>query len=90
MNKKILVKFELDCGRCGEIDSFFVSTQEEIDSFIGATFHFNEIVGKHSFVEHVATYSDFNIVSKDEEKVEWLISILGSHLSGVYLKEHII
>jgi len=89
LNKKILVKFELDCGRCGEIESLFVATKKDLQKLDGKMLHFNEVLGKHSFVEHLCKESDFKIVSNDEDKINWLVSILGEQISGITLIEHL-
>lgn len=87
MNK--LFRFYVDFGRGYSLEGLFISTEEELDLLDNANIHFGEAFGKHSEVN----LDDFNwrecctVVTDDQEKVDWLISLLGYSLSG-YNPEH--
>ena len=89
MTKKLLVKFELDCGRQGSIESLFITTKKELKKLINQNMDFYEIVGKHSHVEHFSTEEDFLIMSEDQDKISNIASLLGTHISGVELDTHL-
>jgi len=43
-----LWSFNLDCGRMGELESLFVANESDIESAIGKTVYFGEVLGKYS------------------------------------------
>lgn len=88
-NKKILVKFFLDCGRQGEIESLFISTEDEMNSIMGKSMSFYEVVGKHSQVFDVASWANFSIISDDPLKVQMMEETMGTHISGIDIFEHL-
>lgn len=90
MSDKILVRFELDCGRQGCIESLFISTKEEIDSIIGKSLEFYEVVGKHSFVQDTASWTQFSIVSDDPVKVQMMEETMGTIISGIYIFDYVV
>jgi len=47
---KGLYQFHWDCGRMGEVNGLFITTQEQVDKVVGNDVHFGEILGKHSDV----------------------------------------
>lgn len=87
MNK--LFRFYVDYGRGYELEGLFISTEEELNLLNNANIHFGEAFGKHS----EASLDDFKwqecctVVTDDQEKVNWLIELLGYTLSG-YNPEH--
>lgn len=48
--KKALYKFYADCGRMGQLEGIFISTQEKVDKLIKSKIevYFGEVLGKHS------------------------------------------
>jgi hypothetical protein len=82
-----LFKFEVSCGRMGDLEGIFTATQEEVDSIIGKRVYFGEVLGKHSDIflsegnlksEHIILLSD------DQEFVTKFIEILGKGtISGI-------
>lgn len=86
----ILVRFELDYGREGSVNGLFVTTKEWMEALSGVTIYFGEILGKHSEV----WIDDFNwteyctVLTDDQDKIEFLIDLLGSHISGYDPSDH--
>ena len=84
MTNKLLVQFYWDCGRMGDIDGLFVSTQEELNSWYGREVYFGEVLGKHSEIYGQIDPEDFTVKSDDQEFITKIEELLGSHLSGFY------
>lgn len=72
---KILVSFHWDCGRAGDVESLFVCDKALLDKSIGKHVYFGEILGKHSEVYGTLEKGHVQIVSDDQEKIEWLIAV---------------
>lgn len=77
-----LYRFYWDCGRQGSVEGLFVANSKEIESRIGHQVYFGEILGKHSEVYGTLDESDLEVVTDDQEKIEWLVSLLGTSISG--------
>lgn len=77
-----LYSFYVDCGRMGSLDGLFIATQEEVDKAIGKYMYFGEVLGKHSNIEGELEASEVELISSDQEKVQWLFELLGSDVSG--------
>lgn len=73
-----LYKMEVDCGRSGELSGLFVSPS----SPVGLYCEFGEVLGKHSDVSGTIEESEITVVSEDQDKIEWLVDLLGYSLSG--------
>lgn len=84
-----LYQFYVDCGRMGSLDGLFIATQEEVDKAIGKHVYFGEVLGKHSEVEGELYAHEITLVSSDQEKVCWLLDLLGSCVSGFNPLEYI-
>ena len=84
MTKKLLVQFYWDCGRMGDIDGLFVTTQEELSSWYNRYISFGEVLGKHSDIDGTIEPEDFTVKSDDQEFITKIEELLGSHLSGFY------
>lgn len=84
MTQLKLYKFEVDYGRHGSLEGLFVSTEDELNLINNATIHFGEALGKHSevWLDDFKWQECCSVVSDDEEKIEWLVGILGYTLSG--------
>lgn len=80
--KKILVKFRWDCGRQGDLEGLFVCTEDERQSLIGKRVYFGEVLGKHSEIQGPIEEKELRILSDDQEKIDWLISVAGWTVSG--------
>lgn len=79
---KKLYSFYWDCGRMGNLQGLFIAEQSEVDKILGKEVYFGEVLGKHSEVYGEIGDSDIEVVSEDQEKVEWLEKLLGSTVSG--------
>lgn len=79
---RFLVRFAWDCGRMGNVEGLFVTTQEELDVAYGKEVYFGEILGKHSEVHGTLTIEDITVVSEDQDFIEKLVALLGTSLSG--------
>lgn len=77
-----LYSFYVDCGRMGSLDGLFIATQEEVDKAIGKEMYFGEVLGKHSDVGGTLEAHEIKLVSDDQEKVDWLLDLLGESVSG--------
>ena len=82
MTKKLLVQFFWDCGRMGDVDGIFVTTQEELDKAYGKEVYFGEILGKHSEVYGTLEEKDITVLSDDQEFITKFVEIVGENPSG--------
>lgn len=73
-----LWKFKWDCGRMGYVRGLFVCTQAELDTALGREVYFGEILGKHSEIYGTLGEEDLTLVSEDQEKIQWLVEVIGS------------
>lgn len=79
---KGLYRFYWDCGRQGDVEGLFIATREEVLGSVGREAYFGEILGKHSEVFGELSLGDFELVSEDQEKIEWIEELLGTSISG--------
>ncbi len=79
---KNLYSFYWDCGRMGNLEGLFIAEESDVQNIIGKEVYFGEVLGKHSEVSGVVDKEDIEVVSEDQEKVEWLENLLGSTVSG--------
>lgn len=77
-----LYSFYVDCGRQGSLDGLFIATQEQVDKAIGCEMYFGEVLGKHSDVQGTLEAHEIKLMSSDQDKVEWLLELLGENVSG--------
>jgi ribosome modulation factor len=79
-----LYKFEMDYGRHGSLEGLFISSEEYLNLLNDATIYFGEVLGKHSevWIEEFKWQECCTVVSDDQDKIQWLIEILGYDLSG--------
>ena len=50
MGKDCLWKYTLDCTPWGNVEGVFIATREQVNSLIGKTVHFGNVLGIHSDV----------------------------------------
>lgn len=79
---KKLYSFYWDCGRMGDLQGLFVAEESEVNKIIGKEVYFGEVLGKHSEVYGTVDKEDIEVVSDNQEKIEWLVSLLGTDISG--------
>lgn len=82
MTKKLLVQFYWDCGRMGNLEGLFITTEDELKSWYGREASFGEVLGKHSEIDGTLDEGDFTIKSDDQEFIAKIEELLGIHLSG--------
>lgn len=79
---KTLYKYDIDWGRGYGVEGVFISTPEALSKLFGKRIYFGEICGKHSEIEVSFTEDDFEVVSQDQEKIEWLEGLFDETISG--------
>lgn len=89
MTKKLLVQFYWDCGRLGDLEGLFITTEDELKSWYGRESYFGEVLGKHSEIDGAIDEGDFTIKSDDQEFIDKIEELLGDHLSGFYPGDYI-
>jgi len=69
--KKAIYKFHFGCGRQGDLEGVFVSTQERVDKLVESQIevYFGEVLGKHSEVLGPIDEGEITFVSDNEEAV---------------------
>lgn len=79
-----LYSFYWDCGRMGDLEGLFVADSDEITKIINKEISFGEVLGKHSEISGTLEEEDLVVLSEDQEKIEWLLSLLdgGNTISG--------
>ena len=85
-----LYSFHWDCGRSGDLDGLFVAEEDQVDSAIGKRLYFGEVLGKHSEVEGILEASDLEEVSREQDKITWLVDLLGTSISGFNPLEYLV
>ena len=75
MGKQGIYKFNVDCGRQGELDGVFVATDEDIEILVdnGIEVYFGEVLGKHSEVYGKIEYDEVEFVTDDKKVVDLFI-----------------
>ena len=68
--------------RGGDVEGLFVEDSDVVENAIGSDVYFGEICGKHSDVYGTLDEEDLTVVSEDQEKISWLVDILGRSISG--------
>jgi len=68
--------------RGGDVEGLFVEDSDVVENAIGSNVYFGEICGKHSDVYGTLDEEDLTVVSEDQEKINWLVDILGRSISG--------
>lgn len=79
---KKLYSFNWDCGRMGWLAGLFVAEESDVEGAIGKEVYFGEVLGKHSEIYGTLEEKDLAVVSEDQEKIEWLVSLLGNTAYG--------
>lgn len=88
---KNLYSFYWNVRRMGSVEGLFICDPVVLESHFGDDVYFGEILGKHSEIYGTLDEDDVKLVSDDQEKVEWLLDLLGASVSGYnpldYLRE---
>lgn len=61
-----LYRFHWDCGRHGSIDSVLLLTDAEIDSHVGQSVCFGEVLGKHSHIDGTFDREDLTLLTDNQ------------------------
>ena len=74
-----LYRFNLDCGRMGELEGVFTASTSQIENISGKFIEFGEVLGKHSeiFIDKFDS-SYLEVLSEDQEFVKKYSEIIGS------------
>lgn len=88
---KQLYRFNLDCGRMGELEGLFITTPEVLNKALNKTIYLYEVLGKHSEIEVTITNDTLTLLSEDQDKLEWLLNINGGFetISGINPLEYV-
>lgn len=81
---KKLYRFWWSCGRMGTVEGLFVAEDTHVVENIGKEVYFGEILGKHSDIYGVLQLKDLEIISEDQEKISWLVEVLGNETISGY------
>lgn len=88
-NFKFLVNYYKDCGRAGNVQGLFVTTEKEIESIVEyGSVWFGEILGKHSNIVIKFTKEDFNILTEDQVFIDRLVGYIGHETISGYNPLH--
>jgi len=79
---KKLYSFFWDCGRMGDVEGLFIALEEEVEKAIGSQVSFGEILGKHSNISGTLSSEDLKVISDEQDKINWLLDIVGPDVSG--------
>jgi len=79
---KNLYQFYWDCGRMGSVEGLFVADDKAVDKAYNKRVYLGEVLGKHSEISGVLKQDDITLVSDDQSKITWLVSLLGENISG--------
>lgn len=79
---RVLVRFHWDCGRQGEVEGLFITTEAALNRAYDKRVYFGEILGKHSDISGTLERSDIEIVSEDQDFIQKLEQLLGTDISG--------
>lgn len=83
---KKLYKWECYFGRMGSLDSVFIADDEFIQSIIGATAMFGEVLGKHSDISCILASDQFEVKSENQLVIQELEEIFGKDELEFYSK----
>ena len=62
----------------GDLEGMFVAEEEEVEQAIGHHCYFGEVLGKYSEIYGDLERDSLTVISDDQEKIEWLIKLMGS------------
>lgn len=70
--KKAIFKFNVDCGRQGQLDGVFISTKEKVKKLHESKIdvYFGEVLGKHSEIFGEIEEHEITFISDNEEAVK--------------------
>lgn len=88
--KEVLVRYEEDFGRMGELDALVIMSEQQFKNMSGSSVYLGEQLGKHSEVEADLSPENFKVVCDDQEFIANLRKYVThpnypNHVSGVDL-----
>lgn len=89
----VLVKYEEDFGRMGELDALLIMPEQQFKDMSGSTVYLGERLGKHSDVEADLCPENFKVICDDQDFIDKLRKYVTNpdypnHISGVDLLCH--
>jgi hypothetical protein len=78
---KVLVAFQWDCGRMGNVNGLFVTTTEELETLYGKEVYFGEILGKHSEIVGTVDRGDITVKATDPVFIDKLVEVMDGRLT---------
>lgn len=87
---KGIYEFYWDCGRQGCVNGLFIADKSYVESCIGKSVYFGEILGKHSDIYGTLDEADLESKTDDQEFINKFIEIMGDGtISGYNPLEYI-
>lgn len=85
-----LYEFYWNCGRSGHLSGLFIEDEEVVRNLVGSKLYFGEVLGKHSEIYGTWDEGDVELISDDQEKIEWLQGLMkGKTISGFNPVEYV-
>lgn len=81
---KVLVEYQEDFGRMGDLEGLFVCEKSDLDSVMGEEVEFGEVLGKHSEIYGEITDETCKIKSEDQEFIAKLVELIGHETISGY------
>ena len=72
MMSEQVYRWGLDCGRMGDLEGVFVSSEQEIAAAEGKGLYFYEVLGKHSEIGATVVSKDFEVLSSDSAVIAFV------------------
>ena len=82
MSSLVLVEFNEDYGRMGELSGVFLTTKKALEEAKGQDVHLGEVLGKHSHIEALLSDDNLEIVCEDQKFLEQLKMLLGRNFQA--------
>lgn len=74
---KAIYSFYWDCGRQGDVSGMFIADKNYVETCIGSSVYFGEILGKHSEVYGTLDAEDLSVMTDDQDFIEKFETIMG-------------
>lgn len=81
---KVLVEYNQDFGRMGDLEGLFVCEKSDLDLVMDEEVYFGEALGKHSSVIGEISDETCKIKSEDQEFIAKLVEIVGHETISGY------
>jgi hypothetical protein len=74
---KKLYKFYVYCGRNGELEGTFISTEEKVNKNLGKEAYFSDVLGKHSEFLIPLDGNNITVLTDDQDFIEKFEKFVG-------------